>query len=74
MESKFEKMDDQDDIHIAYKKLYKLSEKHEKLYRLTTKKLSDMDMVSTVLATNQISFTDDKYRQKVETTLCPCTL
>ena len=37
MESKFEKMDDQDDIHTAYEKLYKLSEKHEKLYRQTTK-------------------------------------
>ena len=33
MESKFEKIDDQDDIHTAYEKLYKLSEKHEKLYR-----------------------------------------
>ena len=44
VESKFEKMDDQDDIHTAYKKLYKLSEKHEKLYRLTTKKLSDMEL------------------------------
>ena len=74
VESKFEKMDDQDDIHTAYEKLYKLSKKHEKLYRLTTKKLNDMDMVSTVLATNQISFTDDNYRQKVETTLCLCTL
>ena len=31
VESKFEKMDDQDDIHTAYEKLYKLSEKHEKL-------------------------------------------
>ena len=29
MESKFEKMDDQDDIYIAYVKLYKVSEKHE---------------------------------------------
>ena len=36
VESKFEKMDDQDDIHTAYEKLYKLSEKHEKLNRLTT--------------------------------------
>ena len=36
LESKFEKMDDQDDIHTAYEKLYKLSEKHEKLYWLTT--------------------------------------
>ena len=34
VESKFEKMDDQDDIHTAYEKLCKLSEKHEKLYRL----------------------------------------
>ena len=40
MEFKFEKMDDQDDIHTAYEKLYKVSEKHEKLYRLATKKLS----------------------------------
>ena len=43
VESKFEKMDDQDDIHTAYEKLYKLSEKHEKLYRLTTKKLSNVE-------------------------------
>ena len=31
VESMFEKMDDQDDIHTAYEKLYKLSKKHEKL-------------------------------------------
>ena len=37
-------MDDQDDIHTAYEKLFKLSEKHEKLYRLTTKKLSDVEL------------------------------
>ena len=43
VESKFEKMDDQDDIYTAYEKLYKLSEKHKKLYRLTTKKLSDVE-------------------------------
>ena len=36
VESKFEKMDKQDDIHTAYAKLYKVSEKHEKLYRLAT--------------------------------------
>ena len=42
--SKFEKMDEQDDIHTAYAKLYKVSEKHEKLYRLTTKKLSDVKL------------------------------
>ena len=46
VESKFKKMDDQDDIHTAYEKLYKLSEKHEKLYRLTTKKLSDVELDS----------------------------
>ena len=44
VESKFEKMDDQDDIHTAYENLYKLSEKHEKLYRLTSKKLSDVEL------------------------------
>ena len=44
MESKFEKMDEQDDIHTAYAKLYKVSEKHEKLYRLTTKKLSEVEL------------------------------
>ena len=44
VESKFEKMDEQDDIHTAYAKLYKVSEKHEKLYRLATKKLSDVKL------------------------------
>ena len=44
VESKFEKMDEQDDIHTAYAKLYKVSEKYEKLYTLTTKKLSDVEL------------------------------
>ena len=44
VESKFEKMDEQDDIHTAYEKLYKVLEKHEKLYRLATKKLSDVEL------------------------------
>ena len=44
VESKFEKMNEQDDIHTAYKKLYKVLEKHEKLYRLATKKLSDVEL------------------------------
>ena len=44
VESKFEKMDDQDDIHTTYAKLYKVSEKYEKLYRLATKKLSDVEL------------------------------
>ena len=50
-ESKFEKMDDQDDIYTAYEKLYKLSEKHEKLYRLTTKKLNDVELDRDELST-----------------------
>ena len=44
VESKFEKIDEQDDIHTAYAKLYKVSEKHEKMYRLVTKKLSDLEL------------------------------
>ena len=44
VKSKFKKMDEYDDIHTAYAKLYKVSEKHEKLYRLTTKKFSDMEL------------------------------
>ena len=43
-ESKFEKMDEQDDIHTAYSKLYKVSEKHEKLYKLATRKLSEVEL------------------------------
>ena len=52
VESKFEKMDDQDDIHTAYEKLYKLSEKQEKLYRLAIKKLSDVELDREELSTN----------------------
>ena len=44
VESKFENMDKQDDIHTAYAKLYKVLEKHEKLYRLATKKLSEVEL------------------------------
>ena len=44
VESKFEKMDEQDDIHSAYAKLYKVLENHEKLYRLAIKKLSDVEL------------------------------
>ena len=44
VDSKFKKMDDQDDMHTAYEKLYKVSEKHKKLYRLATKKLSDVEL------------------------------
>ena len=42
--SKFEKMDEQDDTHTTYVKMYKLSEKYEKMYRLATKKLSDVEL------------------------------
>ena len=38
VESKFEKIDKQDDIHTAYAKLYKVLEKHEKLWSLSKKK------------------------------------
>ena len=51
VESKFEKMDDQDDIHTAYEKLYKIFEKHKKLYRLATKKLSDVELDRKELST-----------------------
>ena len=44
VESKFENMDEQDDIHTAYAKLYKVLEKHEKLYSLAIKKLSDLEL------------------------------
>ena len=37
-------MDELDDIHTAYAKLYKVSKKQEKLYRLATKKLSDVEL------------------------------
>ena len=60
VESKFEKMDEQDDIHIAYAKLYKVSEKREKLYRFATKKLSDMK-----LEREEISTKFDKANQTI---------
>ena len=51
VESKFEKMNEQDDIHTAYAKLYKVSEKHEKMYRLASKKLSDVELEREELST-----------------------
>ena len=51
VESKFEKMDKQDDIHIAYAKLYKVLEKHEKIQRLASKKLSDVELEQEELST-----------------------
>ena len=51
VESKFEKMDEQDGIHITYAKLYKVLKKHEKLYRLATKKLSDVELEQEEIST-----------------------
>ena len=61
VESKFEKMDDQDDIHTAYEKLYKLFENYEKLYRLTTKKLSNVE-----LDCEELSMKFDEVNQTIE--------
>ena len=61
VESKFEQMDEQDDIHIAYAKLYKVSKKHEKLYRLATKKLSEVK-----LEREEISTKFDEANQTIE--------
>ena len=44
MESKFEEMDEKDDIHTTYSKFYKNSEKHQKLYKLATRKLSEVEL------------------------------
>ena len=51
MESKFEKMDDQDDIHTTYTKMYKVSEKYEKLYKLATRKFSEVELEHEELST-----------------------
>ena len=44
VDSKFVTMNDQDNIHTSFEKLYNLFEKREKLYRLATKKLSDVEL------------------------------
>ena len=44
VKSKFQKIDEQDDIYTTYAKLYKVSEKYEKMYKLATKKLSDVEL------------------------------
>ena len=51
VDSKFEKMNDQDDIRTAYEKLFKVSKKHEKLYKLATKKLNDVELDREELST-----------------------
>ena len=44
-------MDEQDNIHIAYFKLYKVFEKHEKLQRLAVRKLSEVEQKRKELST-----------------------
>ena len=44
-------MDEQDDIYTAYAKLYKVLEKHEKLYRLATKELNEMELEQEKIST-----------------------
>ena len=44
MESKFEKMDEEDGVDTTYLKLYKNSEKHKKFYSLATRKLSEVEL------------------------------
>ena len=51
VEFKFEKMNEQDDIHTAYAKLYKVLENYEKLYRLATKKLSEVELEQEEIST-----------------------
>ena len=47
----FEKMDDQDDIHTACTKLFKVFKKHEKLFRLATRKLNEVELEHEELST-----------------------
>ena len=55
-------MDEQNDIHTTYAKLYKILEKHEKLYRLATKKLSEVE-----LEREEISTKSNKANQTIGT-------
>ena len=55
-------MDNQDNIHTAYARLYKVFEKHKKLYRLATKKLSDAKLDRRELSTKV-----DEANQTIET-------
>ena len=54
-------MDEQYDIHTTYAKLYKVLEKHEKMYRLASKKLSDVELEQEELSTKF-----DKANQTIE--------
>ena len=44
-------VDEEDGIYIAYAKLYKVLKKHEKIYRLASKKLSDVELEREQLST-----------------------
>ena len=61
-ESNFKKLDDNDDIQIAYSTLYKNSKKYEKLYRLAMKKLSKVE-----IKTENLSTKVDKGNQTIGT-------
>ena len=58
-------MDDQDDIHTAYAKLYKVSEKHEKLYRLATKKLATKKLSDVKLDPEELFTKVDEANQTI---------
>ena len=61
-ESNFKKLDDNDDIQIAYSTVYKNSKKYEKLYRLAMKKLSKVE-----IKTENLSAKVDKGNQTIGT-------
>ena len=61
-ESNFKKLDDNDDIQIAYSTVYKNSKKYEKLYRLAMKKLSKVE-----IKTENLSTKVDKGNQTIGT-------
>ena len=44
-------MDEEDDIHTTYSKWYKVSKKQVKLYRLATRKLTEVELEREELST-----------------------
>ena len=42
---------DEEDVHTTYAKLYRVSEKHEKLYQLATRKLNEVELEREELST-----------------------
>ena len=45
---------DEEDVHTTYAKLYRVSEKHEKLYQLATRKLNEVELEREQLSTKLI--------------------